>query len=56
MEKVGLGGVEVDVAPLQIFEREVYERWKEGDYSLELPLGLYPPAMPRTANLADALV
>lgn len=31
--------------------REVYEMWKRGDYSKPYPLGLYPPARPRTANL-----
>lgn len=31
--------------------QEVYERWKRGDYSLSYPLGLYPPAMPKIAEI-----
>ena len=27
--------------------REVYERWKLGDFSVEYPLGLYPPSLPK---------
>ena len=30
---------------------EVYGRWKIGDYSVEYPPGLFPPARPRCANL-----
>ena len=30
---------------------EVYERWKIGDFSVEYPPGLFPPAHPRCANL-----
>lgn len=31
--------------------REVLARWRLGDYSQPYPLGLYPPSMPRTAEL-----
>ena len=30
---------------------EVYAKWKIGDFSLEYPPGLFPPAHPRCANL-----
>jgi REP element-mobilizing transposase RayT len=30
--------------------REVYQRWKVGDYSLPFPLGLYPPARPKVVE------
>jgi REP element-mobilizing transposase RayT len=31
--------------------REVRERWKVGDYRERYPIGLFPPSLPRTANL-----
>ena len=31
--------------------REVLERWRMGDRSVPYPLGLYPPSMPKTAEL-----
>ena len=30
--------------------KEVYNRWKQGDFSLPFPLGLFPPGMPKLAN------
>jgi hypothetical protein len=32
--------------------RRVLERWRIGDLAQRFPLGLYPPALPRIANLA----
>ena len=31
--------------------REVYHRWKLGDFSVRYPVGLYPPSFPRQAEL-----
>ncbi len=30
--------------------REVFEKWKTGDYAIPFPLGLYPPSMPKLAE------
>jgi REP element-mobilizing transposase RayT len=30
--------------------KEVYEKWKCGDYSVSFPLGLYPPSFPKIAE------
>lgn len=31
--------------------REVWQRWKLGDFSARYPIGLFPPSLPRNANL-----
>lgn len=31
--------------------KEILSRWKQGDFSQAFPLGLYPPAMPKQAEL-----
>jgi REP element-mobilizing transposase RayT len=31
--------------------RQVLQRWKQGDFSLPYPLGLFPPSFPKLANL-----
>lgn len=31
--------------------RRVYECWKEGDFSVSFPSGVFPPAMPKRANM-----
>ncbi len=36
--------------------REIYQRWKAGEHSLRFPIGIYPPAMPRLANLVAGVV
>ena len=30
--------------------REVYLRWKQGDFSVDYPEGMFPPARPKIAN------
>jgi len=30
--------------------REIAGKWKQGDFSERLPLGLYPPSMPKLAE------
>ena len=32
--------------------REVYERWKTGDFSVPFPPGVFAPAMPKLANMS----
>lgn len=31
--------------------REAYEAWSQGDFSIQFPVGFFPPSSPRTANL-----
>lgn len=33
--------------------REVYERWKQGDFSVSYPPGVFPPAVPKLANMTS---
>lgn len=35
--------------------REVYEEWKKGNTSIPYPPGLYPPSMPKLANVVGGL-
>jgi len=35
--------------------REVFEEWKKGNTALKYPLGLYPPSMPKLANVVGGL-
>ena len=36
--------------------RDVYARWRQGDYSCPFPVGLYPPALPKNTNLRPAAI
>lgn len=36
--------------------RDVFERWKQGDYSVPYPLGLYPPSLPKVAEPVEGAV
>ena len=36
--------------------RAVYERWKAGDYSVKYPPGVFPPAVPKIANMTRLAV
>ena len=36
--------------------KEVYKRWKLGDYSLSYPIGLFPPAQPKVAHRVGSIV
>ena len=36
--------------------REVYERWKIGDFSVKYPPGVFPPAIPKLANMTRLAV
>ncbi|MCB0310891.1 MAG: hypothetical protein KDD42_06640, partial [Bdellovibrionales bacterium] len=36
--------------------REVYKRWKLGDYSLSYPIGLFAPARPKVAHRIGGVV
>lgn len=42
----------------RLFElgREIYERWKAGEWHIPYPIGLYPPPYPRRAELLPAAV
>ena len=31
--------------------RAVYERWKQGDFSVSYPPGVFPPAVPKLSNM-----
>ena len=33
--------------------KEVLKNWKNGDYSVPYPLGLYPPSMPKLGELLE---
>jgi len=35
--------------------REIFEEWKKGNTALKYPLGLYPPSMPKLANVVGGL-
>jgi len=35
--------------------REVFEEWKKGNTHLKYPLGLYPPSMPKLANVVGGM-
>jgi len=35
--------------------REVFEEWKKGSTHLKYPLGLYPPSMPKLANVVGGM-
>jgi REP element-mobilizing transposase RayT len=35
--------------------KSVYQRWLHGDFSVDYPLGLYPPNLPKQAHLINAL-
>jgi len=38
------------VKQLLVKAKEVLERWKQGDYTIPYPLGLYPPSLPKLAE------
>lgn len=35
--------------------KRVLARWRQGDFSLSYPIGLYPPSLPKRANLVQAI-
>lgn len=47
LRKVFLGGIKrlIDLA------KETYQKWRRGDFTMKFPLGLYPPSMPKHAEL-----
>ena len=36
--------------------RQVWKKWNEGDYSARYPIGLFPPSLPRNANLLPTVI